>query len=481
MLFSHRRRALMHLCLVGMDVLWFGPLFMVLWVFPARLPFWSALGWLLAGLLGWTLALEALNRLRARAPWYQLAVLALVILSSLLLVRQVVYPDVSWKEWAWLRELAEALIGWLYLGVRPGLVLVLTNLFLWQRAAWATSRQLSLWEVGAAFRIELALLVAGAALYASSVGQYPPLLVVWLYWGVGMLALALARSDETAFGGTDAGWKIPWTRLAQLVGLIGLTVLFAAWLFKVLPAPLLTVLGALRPLGELAIILFQVVFVFAWLLLAEIGRWLTSLTRGEFPNLVQSLDALVAMLHQLAQWLADNLDFLPPIPLWLVNLLCALPFVLMLGLALGSVFIFLRLLRPPRDEREQGRAAPERLFVKADVWSRGWQSLREWARLVRRYGLSRQLLDAISVQNIYANVCRLAWRRGYPRPYSLPPDRYVPLLVEAFGGFDEPLARITEAYMRVHYGEKPVSPAELAAIQADYRAVRCAVALSEER
>ena len=86
--------------------------------------------------------------------------------------------------------------------------------------------------------------------------------------------------------------------------------------------------------------------------------------------------------------------------------------------------------------------------------------------------MSTHLLAAISVQNIYANVSRLARDRGYPRRPAQPPDDYLPVLVRALGGFEDQLARITAAYMRVHYGDHPVSRAELAQLREDYRAVR---------
>ena len=76
------------------------------------------------------------------------------------------------------------------------------------------------------------------------------------------------------------------------------------------------------------------------------------------------------------------------------------------------------------------------------------------------------------MQNIYANVSRLARDRGYPRRPAQPPDDYLPLLVRALGGFEEQLTRITAAYMRVHYGDHPVSRAELAQLREDYRVVR---------
>ena len=76
------------------------------------------------------------------------------------------------------------------------------------------------------------------------------------------------------------------------------------------------------------------------------------------------------------------------------------------------------------------------------------------------------------MQNIYANLCRLARRRGRPRLPSQPPDDYLPVLGQAFPGQDERLRRITTAYMRVHYGDQPVGGEELASLREDYRVLR---------
>jgi hypothetical protein len=105
--------------------------------------------------------------------------------------------------------------------------------------------------------------------------------------------------------------------------------------------------------------------------------------------------------------------------------------------------------------------------------NRGVQWLRDMSNLMKRYGLSRQLLAAISVQNIYANLCRIANRRGYPRHRAWPPDDYLPTLKKVFGPeAEEALSRITLAYMRVHYGDKLIGIAELAQLQKDYHLVR---------
>ncbi|MEZ4660080.1 MAG: DUF4129 domain-containing protein [Caldilineaceae bacterium] len=106
-----------------------------------------------------------------------------------------------------------------------------------------------------------------------------------------------------------------------------------------------------------------------------------------------------------------------------------------------------------------------------NLLQRGLDRLRDWAALWSRYGLSSQLLAAISIQNIYANLSRLARQRGYPRPLNQPPDQYLPTLALAFPTQDARLARITNAYMRVHYGDLPVDEGELSQLRSDYQQI----------
>jgi hypothetical protein len=101
----------------------------------------------------------------------------------------------------------------------------------------------------------------------------------------------------------------------------------------------------------------------------------------------------------------------------------------------------------------------------------GLDRLKDWFALLGRYGVSSQLLAAISVENIYANLVRIARRKGYPRHPSQGPDRYLPQLILAFEGHEAELTAITTAYMRVRYAERPITPEELDALRAAYAVV----------
>ncbi len=143
-----------------------------------------------------------------------------------------------------------------------------------------------------------------------------------------------------------------------------------------------------------------------------------------------------------------------------------------LASAVGLLVLYLDKVRRSRQRGGAEEADAEQVTLGAGILGRGLQAVRDALGLARRFGISRQLLAAISVQNIYANLCRLARRRGRPRRPAQPPDAYLPTLQQVFPGQEGALGRITAAYMRVHYGDQPVTLAELAGLRADFQRVR---------
>jgi len=475
MLLSDRRRGLIYFCLVGMEIAWTTP-------FVALMFHLQGCGWspmtvfarLFGVLLLWMLALELLNRLEVDSPVYQLVVLGLIVPSSLLLVRFWLYGGTPVRDFGWLRSTFDALFN-IHQGLRPELVLILTSLFLWQRAANATSRSLGFFSVGVSFRVGILLLILGAGLLNHITGQNATSLL-WIYLGLGLTAVALSRVLEKAAITPSAGRLLPWQRLAQLLVTVGLTVGSVAWLsLFYTPARIKTALGWLEPLWTaLGLLLLPPLQVVLWLVELVILslQWLLSRLLAGFDweildTFRENLSALAAMAEQ-----GDTAaSTLPP---WLSTGLRYGGVLLAILLILGFVLLYLGKIRshPHREGAEE--ESGEEITLGGGTLGRGVRWLRDMAGLVRRFGLSRQLLAAVSVQNIYANLCRLARQRGYPRHPAQPPDGYLPVLAQVFVGQGEGLARITAAYMQVHYGEQPVSSAELAQIRKDYDQVRTA-------
>jgi hypothetical protein len=86
-------------------------------------------------------------------------------------------------------------------------------------------------------------------------------------------------------------------------------------------------------------------------------------------------------------------------------------------------------------------------------------------------GLRRRLV-ARSIRRIYAALTALGAERGYPRPAARTPYEHLRALQQAFPGCEEPVQRITDAYVAVHYGELPESREALQAVRADWEHVR---------
>jgi hypothetical protein len=102
----------------------------------------------------------------------------------------------------------------------------------------------------------------------------------------------------------------------------------------------------------------------------------------------------------------------------------------------------------------------------------GWDRLRDMAGLVGQFGPGMRLYAAVSIRKIYANMARLAEREGYPRLPSQTPYEYLPALGLAFPNCRAEAAAITEAYVKVHYGQVPESAGELQRIRDNWQRIR---------
>jgi hypothetical protein len=473
MLLGDRRQALIHFCLVGMEIGWITP-------FATLLLYQHGLGWspgltfcrFLAAVLLWILALELLSRWDVGSPWYQLSVALLLGLSTLMLVRLWLHWDTAISDLSWLRSTFDALFNF-HRGLRPELVLVLANLLLWQRATSATSRSLDFFNVGVSFRLGILLLILGGGLLKHVTGQDATSLF-WLYLGLGLMCVSLARIQDKASSGGSVGNSLPGRRVAQLGAAVVLTVGGVAGLsLAYTPSSIRTALGWFGPLWRaLGVLMDPVMRVFMWLLEVILNGLYWLLSRLLLGQNLEILDDLRERFAELLSLTQRSEAATLTLPHWLMTTLRYGGVLLALLITVGIILLSLERIRSGHREEEAEEELEEEVTLGGGTLGRGWRWLRDRVGLVRRFGVGRELLAAISVQNMYANLCRLAGQRGYPRHPAQPPDRYLPVLVEAFRGHNDALSRITMAYMRVHYGDRPVSFGELARLRGDYDEVR---------
>ncbi len=160
MLIGQRRIALIHLCLAGMAAAWFTPLLALVSPVLVVRGIWVLYAGVLALLLLWMLLLQWLDRRLGKLEHLNLAALVAIVGSSAVLA----LAGLALAEPA-------AASGWARLvqggrGLAPSIGLVAMNLFAWQRAVSATSRDLNFFGVSLGFRLGILLLLVTAMLAA---------------------------------------------------------------------------------------------------------------------------------------------------------------------------------------------------------------------------------------------------------------------------------------------------------------------------
>ncbi len=486
MIFTNRRIRLIFIALAGMEAAVLAPflllLFRVEWLWREggsllAIPPGSLVLWVWLGLLGMIAAIDLLGRSRLSDQSYRLAIVGLVLISGLLGVRWVLYRGAGTLNFHWLAEIADGLVNF-HLGLRPGVFLLLFTGFLWLRASSASGRMTTFFSVGVSFRLGVLLVLLGGGVLAL---RFPAqgttaTLIATLFIGLGLLAVSLARSDEKAESAAGStGASLPWDRLVQLALAVALTIGLSLALAGFLsPDRIRTILAFFDPLWNLLGNLFFLVLLALSFVLEKLIGWLFAWLAPLFANvdLAKTLGEAFSRLTVPPELQQDQPPEVGPPSETLLMLMRAafIIGVLVILLVIVYVLVVRRRARSRADEEEI--AATESLSFGGDALRRGWRRLRNLAGLVRRYGLGRELLDAISVENLYANLCRLARQRGQTRQPSEPPDDYLPRLALAFPGQDDGLGIITEAYMRVYYGEQTVSGEELERLRAVYESVR---------
>ncbi len=436
---------------------------------------WAGTAGLMAGafLITWMLA-------RSRLPLagQRWALLGILLLSAPLLTRLHVYGQVPLRSWAWLKEWA-ADWGTLTSGVTGAPAALGTLLVCWWRGMRLHDRPLSLQAVAFSFRLNVLWLVAAGLLWSPALGEdIAPL--VYAFFLAALVAMAVARVDEIAAlpGGAEQPFGTAW--LTTVVG-SSLVVVGSGWLLARVVSP-----AGFRQLG-------------IWL--APLGH---VLERALYQGLLvlgvvmePILEWLIRLVQQIAVWVAEGLEaFQPPAPgpqptpmpggggaagipwgeitKWLV-------IVLLLMISLAGLAFSLRKLgqREPAEGREERRRTLPGGVWREDALSNLQnlvQSMLDRLAGLRPSRLGMEWYAEISIRNIYLNLCQLAAARGYPRPAVFTPYEYLSLLYRAFPGAErEDIQHITDAYVRMRYGEMPSSWGELQAIRQAWQRVRDSV------
>lgn len=354
-------------------------------------------------------------------------------------------------------------------GLAPWIVLLAYNGVLWWRVATHARRNLTFFGVGMTFRLGLLLALVACGLvsvFGAPAGTAQGLLYFWLYLGSGLFATALARIDDKAFvADHETGDAISWGRIARIAGATWLTVGAAAavalaWSldgFRLLFA-------AIAPLGRLLGWLATVaIAVLIWLLTPALLA-LEQMVANSFapptppPPVSEAAQPWLTQMDDRSIQAAGNLS----------NAVTWLLIALVAALALALTWRFIsRTMKMAGIEEGAPAIDPELGGPAPHAERRPWRLSLPWGRTPRG-----ELLPSVSVPNLYANVTRLARRKGAARQPSQPPDDYLTTLQTTFPAHAQMLETLTDAYMSAHYGDHPASAEDLAALRAEFDHLR---------
>ena len=212
-----------------MEAAWITPFWLL--IFTLAPSPWISYAGVLAGLLIWTLTLELMSRTGVHSPAYDLTVLALMALTSLLIVWAVLYRAAPAGAAAgWLRRMLGDIFNF-SAGLPPAVGLIAINLVLWQRATSATSRDPSFFNVGVSFRLGMLLLIAGAGLLSFLRGR-SVIGFLWLYFALGLIAVSIAAHQREGHRGAERGQAAADAALRPAPPVAGVTI-GAAWLLSI--------------------------------------------------------------------------------------------------------------------------------------------------------------------------------------------------------------------------------------------------------
>ncbi len=459
------QRELLYLCWAVMDVALLTPFALAIMDWARLWPPGLFFLWLLVIML---LAFNLVRLMSAlfMPPKHQQVVmavgLALLIFFSL---RTLVHEPQSLWDVSWLglffRYMNEA---GNQLWLRDVVVFFLVVL-MWARGIQLAGRDMTINRIGLRLRVggliiaPLVAWISGRSLYG---GGAPFILLFFL---AGLTAVALTRAEEIAQdeSGHSASLTPRWLLLIVLAGLL---IVFMAGLVAVLISgeSVSIVMGLLGPLWlALEVTVITAVAAISYLLQPVILalEW----AFDHIPFGWQWLTGLMAALSQLAR------GFRQPEELGLseaaeevtvegaLSLGVQIIIILLVAAIILSTALFLVEMFWPKSVT--GRITTfGRTSAAPVVEEEGWLQ-----KVLGRMGLWRGWRTAVSIRRIYKQMMELAETYGYPRLETETPYEYLPTLAQAWPNNQADTRLITNAYVKVRYGELPESEAELEAIR----------------
>lgn len=432
--------------------------------------YWSAslvLLWLLLVMLLPLNLVRLMTLLRVDLRRQRRVLMVALLLVVLLSWRQLLYTPTGPFDLGWLRQFAAGLAEAGNLVWARDLSIFVITVLVWWRGIRLATRQPALGNVGLRLRLgglilaPLIIWFSGRFLTASIV----PFLLLFFLAALTAVALVRAENIEEEQRGTAATLNARWFAVVAaaalvivLVGGLGAAVLSGN--------TLLVVAGGLAPLWRALQFVGTIVGAVVFELIYPAVRVLALFVNWVGSVLTPLMESVVAQLQGL-NLLGGEPELVvptpPTTPPGVVEVLAGKTSAALLMLAV-IIVVALALVRVYQQAAQAARdSSPSRGDREAD------DKPGAGRRLLERLGLLRQWRAAASIRRIYRLMCRAAAAAGYPRLEAETPNEYLPTLSQVWPENAAEARLITDAFIRVRYGELPETAEELEAIRAAWR------------
>jgi hypothetical protein len=457
LLWNYVQHELIYLCWGLMDVALITPISLTLIRWTRFWPPGEVLLWLLLLMLI-PFNLARLMSVLSIPAQRQQTVMAVTLLTIFVLaMRTLLYPSPSFFDFTWARlffaNLAEA--GNL-LWIRD-LAIFFLIVLMWWRGLRLANREFDISRAGLRLRVG-GLIIAPFAIWFTYRGVtwgITPFLLLFFLAGLTAVALIRAEEVEKQHSGLSAAFNPRWLTLVLAAGL--LTVFTAGALAIIISGDAAeTIVGWLAPIwlaiyfgATVAVITFTYVIL---PLLTVVGFLIQLLVQVMTPvfQLWQSLPGLQRQEPlTITPFPTEAVEAISGASTGakLIIILIMLAVVLMVALVLGRLYQQAVVAARDSEFTTAGDDAPDESAVGQ--------------RLLRRLGLLRGWRAAASIRRIYQQMMKAAAAVGYPRAESETPYEYLATLAKAWPENTADTQLITEAYVKVRYGEVPETKEEL--------------------
>jgi hypothetical protein len=438
-------------------------------VYPWQLLLSTALGYDGMSLLGlcvlfWLpyLVVSALHLFQMPGDRRQALIVACALLTALLGIWFHVYGpgaadgSAAYPVWdlVWLADAVDRLFS-MSLVVPPEVFTTILVLIGWWRGIVASRHEYETQQVW--FRFRLGVILLFAYFLVTLFGQRLDLSgLILAFFFFGLMSIALASVIESGGVHRSTLGSGQWVGMlgGTILGSLGVALLISLLLSRQM---LRAVLAWLEPVVRAAqygvwLVLSAVLYLL-WPLIEWATEWIRHLDWEQIPFNVSPLMSPLATPQELLE-AEETATILPA---------CRAIFVIV-GVVVGLLLVVRAVRRLSRQQAERRGLERESLWSGQDFADdlrnslrQGWDQIRA---LAGQFG-GRRHRSAATIRRLYASMVDLATEAGYPRRPAETPYEYRPTLDRAYPQSREAVDAITEAYVRVHYGEVPESRAEM--------------------